>query len=879
METGSYRRYFDIRQSTDKQEVVLTMICAHIGMIAVYWMAAGLSAAAENGQGLRLVAEFDCAKEYPPEAYFGHGAVSVVESSIGPYREAEGRPLSRFGYRFKVENTGRPHLAVIRYPDDKRRFMCVMDGTCYDLTTGVYTGFENPLSGKMLEIRRIFWPRWTDCSIVFMTWSDGEPAAVADIKVYEMDGLAPLDVPGDPGDGSRRELGIQFEDPCGTCASVGAMSNAEWIDRMAAYARHSGQNLLVYPIVWYHGPLYPSEREPAGNFNTVVAPDRKQYARWTSQPADWVAEILERFDKEGLDFQAAVTLLRLGTLMKSMNIDLESIKAGKDTINNMLGSGQVQAGTQDWTPLYNVMNFPDQVAGTSKGWAYGELSGQPYHAGPIFNPLHPVVQDAVVGLAAEIAERYKGHPSFKGISFNMWHATILWYASLDAGYDDYTVSLFSKETGIEVPVEPVAPDRFSKRHAFLTGERRKEWIDWRCAKIHELFCRIRDEVVARRPDLRVTITLWSETTVSQMLGFPKTPGHQLYARQSTIDLYRDGGFDIALFQNDPNIEVDLCFTPARDRDCWGTSGVNMTVEETSMFRDHDFLDKTTLKAAYAQETPGAYIFNSWVEAWGTHKWFPCEENDAQAKELAVMSGKPAEGIFRINSTYPEDGFWWDSQLRITPPLPGGDHFMEHYAHALAELDACRITRGGLFLDPVNTGQLQQFARAYRALPAKKFETVSASTDPVAVRSLTYNGRQYLYLVNREYYSVAVELALTDAAQATDLATQQAAGVQPQWPVTLGPYELRAFMLDNTAKVSGFAASAPDHIVARLKSDAEAALEQIARLRAANAQLPTGADRMEADIRAALEAGHYAWLRRALHSYIIRKCGQLSASLQ
>ncbi|MDY0034241.1 MAG: hypothetical protein RBT84_19945, partial [FCB group bacterium] len=285
------------------------MMYARIGTLALCILAAGQAGSAEEPQAPRLVAEFDCTRDYPAETYFAHGAVSVAESPIGAYREAEGRPLSRFGYRFQVENTGRPHVAVVRYPDDKRRFMCVMDGTCYDLTTGVYTDFEHPVSGEMLEIRRIFWPRWTDCSIVFMTWSDGEPAAAADIKIFELPGLPPLDVPGDPHNGSRRELGIQFEDPCGTCASAGAITHAEWVDRMAAYARHSGQNLLVYPVVWYHGPLYPSEREPSGNFNTVVAPDRKQYCRWTTQPADWVEEILERFDTEGLDFQAAVTLL------------------------------------------------------------------------------------------------------------------------------------------------------------------------------------------------------------------------------------------------------------------------------------------------------------------------------------------------------------------------------------------------------------------------------------------------------------------------------------------------------------------------------------------------------------------------------------------
>ena len=100
-------------------------------------------------------------------------------------------------------------------------------------------------------------------------------------------------MPGDPGDGSRRELGIQYEDPCGTGASEGARKRDEWIDRLVSYARYSGQNLLVYPLAWYHGPQFPSAREPADGFDVVVGADRKQYSRWTTQPADWYAHLLE----------------------------------------------------------------------------------------------------------------------------------------------------------------------------------------------------------------------------------------------------------------------------------------------------------------------------------------------------------------------------------------------------------------------------------------------------------------------------------------------------------------------------------------------------------------------------------------------------------
>ena len=144
------------------------------------------------------------------------------------------------------------HLRLLgRNPDDKRRYMCVMDGTCYDLSTGVFTGWAQPLSGRMLELEQVFWPRWTDCSISFLTWGQGEPAAVSRLEIYELDELPACRVPGDPGDGSRREIGVQYEDPCGTGASEGAMNRGEWIDRVVTYARHTGQNLLVYPLVWY----------------------------------------------------------------------------------------------------------------------------------------------------------------------------------------------------------------------------------------------------------------------------------------------------------------------------------------------------------------------------------------------------------------------------------------------------------------------------------------------------------------------------------------------------------------------------------------------------------------------------------------------------
>ena len=81
--------------------------------------------------------------------------------------------------------------------------------------------------------------------------------------------------------------------------------------------------------------------------------------------------------------------------------------------------------------------------------------------------------------------------------------------------------------------------------------------------------------------------------------------------------------------------------------------------------------------------------------------------------------------------------------------------MEPFVHAVAELDALRITSGGLFCDKGHTPQLQEFARNFIPLPRIKFLNVGNSTDPVVVRKITANGLCYFYFVNREYYPIQI----------------------------------------------------------------------------------------------------------------------------
>ena len=506
-------------------------------------------------------------------------------------------------------------------------------------------------------------------------------------------------------------------------------------------------------------------------------------------------------------------------------------------------------------------------------WAYGERRTPGSHMAPIFNPLHPTVQEAILRFVGEIGRKYGPYPSFRGVSFNMFASCMPWFGSLHAGYDDTTARLFHEETGIDALVGSTEPGRFAGRYEHLNFTCRKAWVGWRCRKIRELFGRIHEALNGVRDDLNVKVTLWDETTVPGVLGQPSA-ALQYGARPSMLELFREGGIDPVLYHDCPGLEIDLGIGNPRDRGGHGDEpcgGVQAPLESMTMYRDYDYLDRACLEAIHGLDRPGAFIFNCWVEAWGRHVWFAPEEGDPNVAEVSVMDGKPADGVVRMNSEYPEDGFWWDSQLRITPPFPSGAHFLEPYAHAVAELDACRISRGGLFLDKAHGELIRRFARAYRALPNQKFEQVGETTDPVAVRTLVQGGLRYLYAVNRDYYPVDLTVMFDRAPAALrDLAD----GAPLERPAfQLGPYELRSFSLEAEVSVTGFAAVPPAGIVEALLEDAKEALAEFEAVRQAGRHLP-GMEELEVRMRDAVAEGRLAFLRRALTSYLCRKARAL-----
>jgi hypothetical protein len=839
----------------------------------------------------KLLLQFDCTQEYGPDQYFGHPDVQVITQNMLHYREAGSSPSSRFGYRFQITKVGHPHVAVITYPHDKRRFMCVMDGTCYDLNSGIVTGQVLPVTGKFEDLDIIFWPRWTDCSITILTYSKGEPAAAAMVRIYELEQLPALhsknalfSIP----QNERRWIGIQYEDPCGCTASEGAHDHFEWTDRIINYAKFTGQNLLIYPLAWYHGPLYPSNTEVADITEIYVADDRKQYVRWSTHPNDWYQQMLTRFDQEGLSFIGSLTLLRLSSLMKKMNTNIKAIVKGAETINNVMENNRVRGGTGDWTGIHNAINYEQIVAALPKSEsvrgfhmpkgskpAYGEFNDWHNRGGPIFNPLHPIVQSAIFAFIQEIGERYKNYSAFKGISINMYASTICWFGNLRIGYDDYTMTLFTQETGIKLPGRVHSKHRFGQRAKYLLKRHKETWIQWRCKKIKTLFCSIRDILEDIRADYRLIITLWDETVLFPIYG---TIGaaHQYGSRMSNYDLYREAGIDIDLYQNEPGIFLDIGVGCTRDRGGHppdATAGMNIKPEHSSMYRDFDFLDEEKNLHIANLQSSGAYNFNCWVESWGKYMWFHPDPTDPNLEKVKFMNGAPVDGYIGCNSLYPPDGFWWDSQERIVPTFLGGDHYMEPFAHALAEYDVCRFSSGGLFLDSAHSFYHRRFAAAFTALPASKFKTVGEKTDPIAVRTLVHNNQCYIYAINRNYYEVDLHIQFQnqDPFIITDIIDQKTDSITPETGLhyKLNPYELRVWVAPSFCVSQSFNFQIDAEIVASLENRAKDIIQHLTTITHLERKLP-GIRMMIHKMEACLINHSYSLLERCFTSYIVRK---------
>lgn len=441
----------------------------------------------------------------------------------------------RFALRFNIDTNAPLYCFEIDYPDDGLRTadiivqMCkgsVWDGQdCadYPLQVGYAAGGEYPNTNRMLTHRCLYWSRSPDIALSVMTCRDGEPAALAAIRLCRVKGgrLPDAGVREPPkSNGWGRSVALYYEDPAIENDFARSWNTAEGfaevIDRTAATMKFTGENLFIYPGAWYGGRIGSDEGYDARH-----------------HPDDFLAGFYTRFDREGLSVMPAINTHHL----------------------------RVVDGLLRRSSLGNGVLHDSPVAAQSDG-LFGTERTHNTPAG--FNFTHPEVQAYLTETVDAFIEQGLSHPSFKGICLHLTRYNMLWFGDERSGYNDYTVDQFCRDRGLTLPanIDRKEPKRSKAYYEWLRREHWDAWLDWRCDKVTAFWGAVARKMASRRPDLKLMINSFA----------PPDPDRPSFLRPDLMRwINRGGGLDgRKLTAASDNIILCQSLVPADSR--WGSWG-------------------------------------------------------------------------------------------------------------------------------------------------------------------------------------------------------------------------------------------------------------------------------------------------------------------
>jgi len=710
-----------------------------------------------------LVDKVDCSKELKPDRFIQYGDTEVKTTPLGTFRYTSTRSkgifrvkkpvydnTSWFAVRLKAEELGAPHVVEVTYPDDDWRSIgvsVIQPGPSnkldwIQLDSGVICGGDNPSENKV-KVHRIFvWPTVKRPVILITNRFPGKRAAVGNISLYRLPkGLPELAIPQTSAK-ARRHMGFFYEearfgetfsgprmlahdpatrnkDPRGWLFFYKSMRN------MVDYMKYTGLDAVDYLSVGYGDALYPSKladiNERYDNLELFSDPMQK----------DVLEMYLRIFDREGMTFIPEINLHRGVKVFEARHPATDPASRATHLVHKtgkVLDIKKIRVG------------------------------------GARYNPLNPVWQDFVIALVKEMAGRYKSHRAFAGIDLRINTNVSIAFPNLDWGYGDFTMALFTRDTGIRVPGAANDPKRFAQRHEFLTKKKRAEFIAWRCKQISDFHKRVARALAAIRGDLTLYLGFMnafsSHFDAKANLGWEKrvTPYQYMREKGMDLDMYK-GAHNLALLRS----RRETSFTYRL-----GKSGTEYKKERTFDSRVDDMFTRPGL-------VTGLKIFNEYHES-------RLMDFDRKAEEA---------GWFATSR------IWLVATHVIAQP-----HYLKRYAQAMNQLNPTYLFDGGWQAPFGREERLRKFARVFRRIPGVRFKRLNLPTQPVGIHAAEYQGQGWMYLVNDSFAPATVNLRLTSARakQVTRLGeagdvTVKVNNQEAQASFTIGPYLLAVFKTD------------------------------------------------------------------------------------
>lgn len=777
MRKGAYRVRFELTRAGELLESRnVEVVC--VGPIAQREVAGDTYT---DGMDLDEIWTVDCTAEPEPGTYITYDGVNdasltnvtvetrVVEGPAGRYRELVGESSRlSIGYRYKHRRLYAPHLAVVEWPDDEpRSFGVFVVESCSTSQRG-YFGYQRGdasfvssedhprLTNRMRKLHVLYWPNEEEAAVHIWHYGGRTPTAVARITVYEIaNGLPALRIRG----GGDRMIGFHSERGPWTMASTyyagpmgaafwfhgrGAMDHPEFYrnwytttENMIKFMRFSGQNLYVMGQFMYSSYLYPSKKF---HFN------QNNYAGGAVS-RDYGGLILRMFERNGMSMVSSIEFVSSPDLLAAYPASPEEIRQGAPTILCISRTGEMTDVSRGRKNLWSRMDIP------------------------ALNYLHPAVQEKLLAIVDELVDLYAGYPAWKGINlvlsrqiggpiqvagWGRFSRHMKEDNPLDWGYEDYTVSLFEQDTGIEVPVANNDPERFGKRCDWIMAHARDAWVDWRCEQYAAIYKRVRDRLVEARSDLMLYLSCMEpDVKNSRVKQCRDMDGH--YQDQEALQrIIREFGFDPLRLKQEPGLVQGYVYSgrvPLQHRAA------------------HELLRSEPWNELWAGDGKhGAYV---WVGL--THH--------------GRFRFKKDNWLFRLSST--RQAYAWPRHPR------------EAFVNVMVRSNPVWMPH--TWMDVVeSTGRLHElrvFSRAYRSVPNGDYERLTGNgrDKNVWIASLKKDKSEVLMVANTHWWDLDVTLNFAPGIHVHDLIHDRPAALDNGAIVLdLGPYDIRTFRVDGTA---------------------------------------------------------------------------------
>lgn len=694
---------------------------------------------------------------------------SQTPPAINTEGDRHGWSVDWQAFRLQVKNPQQPHRLIVSLPGERRQSLGISflepNAAGQLMPIGLDTGIAVGRDGRDTSSSRrasdqkwishdvLFWPRVKDPILLLHDLGTGVPVEVSKVEVIELPSLEAAAKP-DVNQDNARLVGPYLRKPylpenfgaTEAFDSGSRRSLEDWktfqtgTERLIEYLKHAGFNSLLLAAFADGSTIYPSwvleptpRYDTGAYFSTGQDPVRKD-----------VLELLYRhFDREGL---VLIPELQFSSPLPALERQLARSGDGVEGIE-LIGSN---------------------------GRSYRESRGAERGLAPYYNPLDPRVQRAILDVVEEVVQRYRQHPSFRGLAVEIGTNGYLLLPGLEWGYDDHTIARFEATTGITVPAAE-GRERFKLRFDFLTKNERQRWMQWRCLEISRFHQQLEHTVSAAKNGSRLFLN--GSTLPMQMSRQINDNAEKLTAAMRIYGLTLPPRHDAA---------ARVILRP------WTWTQSERPWENfTDDYRNHS----EAIDAVFRSTTRGAVFCRH-----------PCE---VRIPEFDTVS--PWQPAFT----------WLAAQ--VSPPAPDA---REPLAHALATTDAQFFFDGGWTVPLGQQSQSLHLRNIIRALPAVEFHSADRQCQPAVVRIARQQGQTWCYVVNDSrcaidgslVWSCAPNTRIRSLPEGTlvpnGMANKETAAVE----FMLEPFDAAAFVIDDeTARLVDLQIRLPSSAIAALEA--------------------------------------------------------------